>query len=327
MPADERFTFRSFHEGDEAAILDLFARSFHQSRSPEHFAWKYRDNPFGNGRITVGWEGDRLVAHYAGYVVPFWYHGRQLLAHQIGDTMTDPDVRHIGRGPTSILGRTALQFYDSFCEGKIAFNYGFNTGNIQRFTVLFLRLQPIEPVHYRVCDPITAVSRAHRWRRGYRLELVEHATAEYDELFARVAPAYRFLVRRDAAYLRWRYLQFREAGQFVVAIRKWGRLVGWSAFRVRGDSLLWGDALFDRSYPDAVEVLLRHVAPSYPVKRIEGWFPARPPWFDGALTEMGFIASPEPQSLSAMWVPFSMPAAAETMRQELYYTMGDSDLF
>ena len=47
-------------------------------------------------------------------------------------------VRHVGRGPTSILGRTALHFYETFCEGKVAFNYGFNVANIQRFSLKFL---------------------------------------------------------------------------------------------------------------------------------------------------------------------------------------------
>ena len=77
-----------------------------------------------------------------------------------------------------------------------------------------------------------------------------------------MAPAYRFLVRRDARYLRWRYLECPDVPYFVVAIRKWRRLVGWSVFRVRDERLAWGDALFDPRYPDAVEVLLRHVVPS-----------------------------------------------------------------
>jgi hypothetical protein len=87
-----------------------------------------------------------LFLGYAGYTVPFRLFGaertarsRDLLAHQIGDTMTDPSVRHLGRGPTSVLGRTALHFYETFCEGRVAFNYGFNVANIQKFSLRFLR--------------------------------------------------------------------------------------------------------------------------------------------------------------------------------------------
>jgi len=162
---------------------------------------------------------------------------------------------------------------------------------------------------------------------GYQLELVRDFGPEFDQFFARVAPSYGFLVRRDAQYLRWRYLECPDPGAFVVAIRKWRRLVGWSVFRVREKNLSWGDALFDPDHIDAVEVLIRHVAPSYPVDQIEAWFPARPAWFAEALQSMGFKMENHPQDLSLMCVPFVLADATARMRESLYYTMGDSDLF
>jgi hypothetical protein len=148
-------------------------------------------------------------------------HTEDVLAHQIGDTMTDVAARHIGRGPTSILGRTALDFYARFCEGNIAFNYGFNIGNIQKISLRFLRSDRVEPVTYRVAPVPKPIRRAERWMRGYQLELVRRTTPEWDALFHRVANGYRFLVRRDAQYVRWRYLDCRDADYAVIAIRKW----------------------------------------------------------------------------------------------------------
>src|SRR5438046_7866356 len=148
MPADERFVTRPFRDGDEEAILDLFARSFpHAPRSPEHFDWKFRRDPFGNERISLTFDdAGRLVGHYAAYVVPFRDGERDLLANQIGDTMTDAAVRHVGRGPTSILGRTALHFYENFCDGKAAINYGFNDVEIQRCVMKVLPSDRDDPV-------------------------------------------------------------------------------------------------------------------------------------------------------------------------------------
>ncbi|MBV8516570.1 MAG: GNAT family N-acetyltransferase [Acidobacteria bacterium] len=327
------FTIRAYRDRDERAILDLFARSFpHAPRGVEHFRWKYRENPFGNEHISLAFDADaRLVGHYAGYAVPFRIDGRDVLAHQIGDTMTDVAIRHIGRGPTSILGRTALHFYEHFCDGRVAFNYGFNVANIQKFSLRFLRSDRVEPVMYRVRDlrahPLAPLPRMQRWARGYQLELVRETTAEFDELFARVAPAYRFLVRRDARYLRWRYLDCPDTQYVVVAIRKWRTLVGWIAFRIRENRFVWGDALFDPDFADAAEVVLRHVVPSYPVDAIEAWFPPRPAWFDATLRELAFETRPEPQDLSVMCVPFALADATARMRDGLYYTWGDSDLF
>jgi hypothetical protein len=271
------------------------------------------------------------VAQYAGYPVPLADNGRALVANQIGDIMTDRSVRHIGRGPTSILARTASHFYDAFCRGKVAFNYGFTTAAHREISVRFLGSDAVEPAPYRVRDltanPFPRLGRRERWPRGWQLELVRDFGPEYDDFFDRVAPAYRFLVRRDARYLRWRYLECPDVPYFVVAVRKWRRLVGWSVFGVRDRRLAWGDALFDPRYPNAVQVLLRHVVPSYPVDRIDGWFPARPHWFDGVLRELGFESRPDPQDLSLMCVPFDEPDASARMADRLYYTYGDSDLF
>lgn len=330
MPADipGGLIIRAYRDGDERAILGLFNRYFpHAPRGREHFRWKYRQNPFGNERITLAFAGAQLVAHYAGYAVPFRVDGRNVIAHQIGDTMTEQSVRHIGRGPTSVLGQTALHFYDAFCEGRVAFNYGFNVANIQKFSLRFLRSDRVESVTYRVAPPLPPIKRAERWMRGYSFELVRETGVEFDELFARVSGAYRFCVARNAAYVRWRYLERPDVPYVVIAVRKWRRLVGWIACRIGESRFSWGDALFDPDFPDAVEVTLRHVVPSHPVKTIEGWFPPRPRWFDDTLISLGFETRPQPDDLSLMCVPFTFTNATSRMREDLYYTWGDSDLF
>ena len=151
MPGDVRFTTRSFRGGDEQQILDLFTRAFpHAARGIEHFRWEYQRSPFGNERISLTFdEAGRLVAQYAGYPVPLFDDGHELVAHQIGDIMTDRSVRQVGRGTTSILARTAQHFYDAFCRGKVAFNYGFTTDAHRQLSVRFLGSDAVEPTHAR----------------------------------------------------------------------------------------------------------------------------------------------------------------------------------
>lgn len=325
MPVDTR----PYRDGDEPSILDLFARSFpHAPRSLAHFRWKYRENPFGNGHISLTFDDDaKLIGHYSGYLVPFRAYDNDGLAHQIGDTMTDVSVRHLGRGPTSILGRTALDFYARFCENAIAFNYGFNVANIQKFSLRFLRSDRVESVTYRVAKPPRPIGRIERRWRGYQLELVRETTPEWDALFDRAANDYRFLVRRDARYVRWRYLDAPDVQYTVIAVRKWRRLVGWIVYRIRENRFTWGDALFDPRVPDAVAVALRHIVPPLGVDLIEAWFPPRPLWFHRLLEDLGFETRSEPQDLSLMCVPFTWTDVVSRMREDLYFTWGDSDLF
>jgi hypothetical protein len=331
MPVEavSRFTIRPYEAGDEQAIIELFNRSFHRPRSIDDWRWKFERNPYGNRRISLAFDEDRLVAHYAGYPTRFIIGGEEIEANQIGDTMTDVSVRHIGRGPTSVLGRTALHFYETFCENRVAFNYGFNVANIQKFSLRFLRSDRVEPVAYRALRVSRAkrVGRLERWARGFQFELCTDAGAEWDELFRRLSPRYGFLLRRDAQYVRWRYLERPHLSYVVVALRKWRRLVGWAVFRIREERLTIGDLFVDPDHVDAIEVAVRHLAGVYPVERIEGWFPDRPQWLDEALRAAGFERENEPQDLSLMCVPFKFANAADEMRRSLYYTMGDGDLF
>lgn len=332
MPVDaERFVIRGYRPGDERAILDLFARSFHQPRTLEQWRWKFQQNPYGRERISVAFDGERLAGHYAGYPVRFVIDGLEIEANHIGDTMTDPAVRHIGRGPSSVLGRTALHFYEHFCENRVAFNYGFNVANIQKFSLRFLRSDRVEPVAYRVRDlgrfPLRPLGRLERWGLGVRLELMTSVSAEWDELFTRVKRHYAFLSRRDSAYVRWRYLDPPDPKYTVVALRKWGKLLGWLVFRIREGRLTLGDLLIDPDHSDLLELALRHLGGVMPVGSMEMWCPPRPAWLDERLRTLHFELQPEPQNLSVMCVPFVKKDAVEAMRGNLYYTMGDSDLF
>ena len=335
----ESFFIREYRAGDEDQILPLFRKSFYVDRSLDRWGWEYRDNPYGALMISEAFSEDgRLVAHYAGYPVRFHRETgggpRTFPALQIGDTMTEPSVRQVGRGPTSLLGRTVRHYYARFCEGQVAFNYGFNTGNIQRFSMSFVGARRLEDLPFHVLDlektplrpPHPVLSRL----AGYRVERIVRFDARWDELFRRVSGAYRLLVERDARYLEWRYARCPDSGYFLYAVFRRRRLVGWSVFAYKGEGRLrWGDALFDPRHGEAVRHLLAHVlaAPEHrQAKTVETWATSRPAWWRERILALGFEARPEPDELGFVFVPFEHDPE-EDFRAHLYYTMGDSDLF
>lgn len=336
----EPFFIRAYRPGDEAQILDLFRRTFHLERRLDHWQWLYRDNPYGAFRVSGAFDAQgQLVAQYAGYPVPFYRNlagePETFLGLQIGDTMTAPEVRHVGRGKTSLLGRLVQHYYASFCQGQVAFNYGFNTGNIHRFSLLFVGAKVTEPVPFWSKPLAPGESRGRRpfWRRllpAFQVERVEALTPEWDELFQRVAPAYRFLIRRDTRYVDWRYRACPHLDYWIFAVRRRGRLVGWGVFRRVEGRIVWGDALFEPRGPGAVRALLQTVVSS-PIGQdagsIEGWFSPRPRWWKSILEELGFQRRPEPQNLIGVYVPFTEPDPGEDLQNDLYLTKGDSDLF
>ena len=324
------YSIRSYREGDEQAILDLFPKCFFVERSREHWNWKYLENPWGRQTLSVALaptSGD-LAAHYAGYPMPLWLgeggRGRRFLALQMGDTMTHPDHRHVGRGPGSLLARTVRHFFALQRGERFGFFYGFNTGPIQRFCNWFIGGSRVEPVAFWVREGNSVDSVA-----GYRVQREQTVDGSFDRLFRRAAPKYGFLVARDAKYVDWRYLQCPDDGMVLFTARRWGRLVGWSVFQRRGERLLWGDAFFDRRHGGAARAILSK-ALSWPahsgVERVEAWFSERPPWWHEIVTGLGFERQPHPDGLSMMALPDTENTAVDRL-QDLYYTLGDGDLF
>lgn len=336
-----RHRVRPYREGDEAAILELFERAFHHRRSVEHWRWEYTANPLGNRRISLAVDGDdRLAAHYAGYPVRFWSDvdgpPRVLDALHVGDTMTAPEARRVGRGRTNLLTRTVRHFYATWCHGRVDFNFGANTGKIQRFSRRTAGARRLEAVPYRVRElpgapfpaPAPLAARLAGWRVA-RVDDAEGIDGRWDALWRRVRGAYRFLLERDRRYVAWRYAAHPDVEYRIWTVLRFRRLVGWAVFRRQGDRLVWGDALFDPRHPQAPAVLLSRVvaAPENRDARcIEGWLTDRPAWWGRTVAELGFERRPEPEDLGYVYVPFRLdPSAA--MEEHLYYTKGDCDLF
>ena len=336
----DQHVVRSYREGDEAAIVRLFAESFSPDRGLAHWRWKYRDNPFGTLAISCAFGPDgELVAHYAAYPVPFRRSragaAETVLCHQVGDTMTDRRHRHVGRGKTSLLGRTARHFYARHCEGRVAFNYGFNTGNIQRFSELFVGARKVWDIELWSCRAGDLSLAAPRRFRPYRVTRIDRLGADADDFFERVAPRYGLLVERRRPYLEWRYLRCPDVEYRLYRVDRGRHLVGWGVVRAEGERLLLGDALFDPEHPDAVSALLREASglgdgddagAAATERRIEGWFSPHPAWWRERLVALGFTAAPEPHGLGMVFVPF-LECPQRELESGYYLTMGDSDLF
>jgi N-acetylglucosaminyl-diphospho-decaprenol L-rhamnosyltransferase len=327
----EGWVVRSYREGDERQILELFATAFGQRREPVAWRWRYRDNPYGTLQISLALSpSGALGAHYASYPCRFvdatGDEPRPMLANQIVDTMTWRAARGVGRGRTSLLARVTRHHFDRFCEGRVGFNFGFNAGKIQRY---YMKLVPgsrfFEAVRLRVLESEIEAPAGGT----LRCERVAGLDDRWDSLFERVAPDYGLLVERDRRYLEWRYLDRPGVDYLMYAVHVGDRLVGWSVFRRLSGCLFWGDALFDRRFPEAAVCLLAEVRERYGPGGVpvEAWFPERPAWWSRLLAAIGFDARPEPQDLGLIYKPFTEADPMERFRAHLYFSKGDSDLF
>jgi hypothetical protein len=334
----EPVAVRSYRPGDEAPILEMFKEQFHGERTEAHFQWKYLESPFGGPCTSLVFSEDgRLLSHYAGYPLPFsnatGSGPETFFSCHVGDTMTRPEGRRMGLGPTSLLARCTFHFYAKYLEEHVPFGIGFNTGRIRTFGARYLKYGYLELMTVRTLAAGRLARKPSRLRARfspYRVERVTTIDAEWDALFDRVNSAYGLLVKRDAAYLRWRYLSCPDKDYLLLSVRKRGKLIGWGIFLKSGNDLLWGDALFDPHERDGLKHLLAEAAAGAGLgqgARIKGWFPRRPAWWTRWLDRLGFEIQEEPNRIALCYVMFTHPEMQSTLKESYYYTWGDSDLF
>ncbi len=339
------FFTRAYLEGDEHEILALFNEVFKTDRSLDHWYWKFRDNPYGSHRISVGVSGEgEIVSQYAGYPVPFCSTieddttPEYFLTVHIGDTFTLPKVRRMGLGKTGLIARTTSHYVAKFLEGFVPFGFGFNTATIKKLGARYLGYRFGDSVVLWRKDLSTGSFKRPRFFErifsGFRVEEILSVDDEWDDFFGRVCPAYEFLVKRDATYLKWRYLECPDKDYRIFAGRKKGALVGWSVFTPKDSALIWGDALFDSRCLESVSYMLSYILEAYfaDAETIEAWFSRNPEWWITHLQSIGFEASPESDGLTLCYRTFwndmmDEHSVTEKLKSHFYYTWGDSDLF
>jgi hypothetical protein len=340
------WTVRFITEQDEDEVIGLHRRAFpHARRTVEHQRWKYTANPFGEP-IRVGAFADdgMLATHVSSYALPLVrFEGgtlRTLRAQQIGDSMTDPRFRRVGHGKRGLFARAMRRLVDAGGERGMDVVYGVAPARLQRFYVRHIvGSERLIDIPFRVGElrrgklPAGADTAWVESGAQYSIREWDNQTAELDALFARVAPAFGTLVRRDGAYVKWRYRDSPDHRYLITVAEFDGTVVAWCAFRPDGSDLLWGDALVDPAHVAAVPALLSRVIRQAPkARRLRAWFREEPEWWARVVDSLGLAREAEPldQSvISACYPPTgSRPAlTGDDLRREFYMTMGDSDLF
>ncbi len=331
---------RPFRPGDEPRILALFRICFGRARSLEHWRWKFAAHPWGIRKIMVATtERGQIVAHYGGYparlVDATAEDIRTITALQIGDTMTSPRVRHVGRRHSNLLHRISQDYFAQYCEGQVDLIFGFNTGKIQRY---YLKLVPgmrfFEGVPFMSLTlddaALARLRAAARQQASIKVRRVTKTDAAWDRFFNAHARHYGLLTQRDAAYVQWRYLDNPDPGYRLYAAYEKEELSGWSVFRQEGERLQWGDGMIAPGSQSVFPALLLHAIRRFRVRKarsVDGWFSRNPVWWREAVSALGFEPKPEPERIGMMYRCFLTPDLHDTFDQSLYYAKGDSDLF
>jgi len=309
--------------GDGEELFRLYSEVFGTDltdASRRRWRWQYLENPNtgpDGPEIWVAREDERVLGQYASMPVRLWWGEREVRSSWGMDVFLRPEAR--GRG----VGARLFTAWSDHVE--VALGLGLTPSSYGLFRKLGYRDVGPVPFFRKVLDPRAVATRRlgkalgallapvvgaavatlqrERWRpegsADVQVQRIHGFDAEYDRLWERARASYAMCVRRDAAYLQWKYVACPHRGYALREARRKGELLGFAVSRVedyRGLRLGWLVDVFaatdDRGARDA---LIADVLASFREKGV-----ARAQAFSlGAdlaadLRRHGFLAGPSP---------------------------------
>lgn len=241
---------REAGSGDDAAIAGLIGEAFpgNPKAGLGVLRWQYRDNPFGTTSSWVWEEGDRVVAHYSAYPVPYLLDGAPAVAGNAVDAAVAPS--HQGRRLFTPLARALYE--DCAVKGMpVAVCYASNPIAMKGVARAGVEWQP------RLRTLVLAVDDAWLGRRfhvpaavggavrrvvfglgrGPAGEAVDGPPDGIEDLWRRTVRAggIRNGINRGDAWFRWRYGASPLGPYHQVAVRRGGVLAAAAVTTVRED--------------------------------------------------------------------------------------------
>lgn len=264
-------------------LFQLYSQVFGQpltESSRKRWRWQYLENPHTSAEgpeIWVARDGEQVLGQYASMPVRLFWGGREVRSSWGMDVFLRPEAR--GRGVGALLFTTWSAFVEvALGLGLTPSSYGLfkkleydDVGPVPFYqkvldakAVARRRLgpalgslaAPLVALLLRVRHPERAVAGSER----LEVRPITAFSAEYDRLWERAKASYAMCVRRDAAYLNWKYVACPHVRYDLREVRRDGQLAGYAVSRAaEHESLKLGwvlDVFADASDAEAKDALL-----------------------------------------------------------------------
>ena len=271
-----------YRPDDRRAVDALYRRVFGNDAAEAsrlRWEWQYRrnpNNPGGEPEIWIAREGPAIVGQYATMPVQVSLGGREVRGSWGMDVMVAPERQRQG------LGEVLFRTWDRNVGASLGL--GLSDSSYRLFQKM--RWPDVGPVPCFVKPLTRRALRRPNWPVGVN-RLVSALTLPIVKIVARsrplaaevrtiprfddsftalweeLAPKFAFSVRRDAAYLNWKYVNAPHVRYLIAALRRDDRNVGYAVYRhtvePRGRVTLLVDFLADPADEQGFAALLRWV--------------------------------------------------------------------
>ena len=271
-----------YRSDDRRAVEALYRRVFgHDAAEASRlrWEWQYRRNPNNPERepeIWIAREGPAIIGQYATMPVQVSVGGKQVRGSWGMDVMVAPERQRQG------LGEVLFRMWDRNVGASLGL--GLSESSYRLFQKLrwpdvgpvpclvkpltrraFRRPnwpQPVNQLVSAVTLPIVKIVARTRPLRA-EVRLIQRFDDSFTTLWESLASRFDFAVRRDAAYLNWKYVSAPHVRYLVAALRRDDRNIGYAVYRhlhePRGRVTLLVDFLADPDDPEGFSTLLHWV--------------------------------------------------------------------
>jgi GNAT superfamily N-acetyltransferase len=271
-----------FKPDDRRAVEALYRRVFgHDAAeaSRHRWDWQYRRNPNNPGHepeIWIAREGPAIVGQYATMPVKLSLKGSEVLGSWGMDVMVAPERQRQGLG--EVLFRTwdrnvgaslGLGLSDSSYRLFQKLNWP-DVGPVPCLVKPLTRRAfrrpnwpvPINRLVSALMLPIVLIGARTRPLRA-EVRLIQRFDDSFTAVWDELAPKFDLAVRRDAAYLNWKYVSAPHVRYSIAVLRRDNRNIGYAVYRhlyePRGRVTLIVDFLADPDDEDALGTLLHWI--------------------------------------------------------------------
>ncbi len=323
---------RRSNPADASAIADLMTTTFGgddtQKLDAAWWRWKYGSNPAGFQGLVAQDADGHLIGHFGGIPLSVRADNELFTFAQSCDTCIDPAMRRGLRNP-GLFVRLAQAYTSTYgIPGVNDVMFGFpnrrayRIGN--RYSDYWMLRQQWQLVSEgESSEPTDTSIQIHE-----ATSLDEDVTA----LWERLLPRYRCLTRRDARFLRWRFLDAPDSPYRITLARSKTdhTLRAYAVHRLArlndNDVGVLVDWLCDPTDQAAARSLQAAVRERYTRlgrSMVVFLCSTSSPWF-GAFQDWGFRVRPSHYVMTAR--PFVPQLEPHFLREHWYYTLADFDI-
>ncbi len=275
---------------DDRIIVRMLKRWVTTQGAARRFQWLYRRNPQGDAAtwLVLDPKTHDIVGFTSIFARGFAVHGAPVLGGVGLDAFVRPDHRR--RGIALQLHLASLADiraqgvpFRFMCGPPVKANLaalvkaGAEVAGETRHWTLPLTLEGLASTLGRgeqakrwiaYAEPVERLVQRAVVRVGQELDRhlvvrsVEETGPSFDRLWAELSPRFKVIGQRDAAFVRWRYLDNPVCKQEVLAVEQDGRLLGWAAIELAPRGALLVDHLLpldDSGGGRALRAIIGHV--------------------------------------------------------------------